>query len=93
MSSGNAKELRKATRAVVQEILPALLQSEVFSELYARLQKEMINVLTRVEGDIKADIAKMESRSRDVQQYIMNTVLADQAKAAAAQVPKGALDE
>lgn len=72
--SNHPKELRKAVRNVTQELLPELLKSEVFSGLYERLQKEMISKLQAMQEEINTTLQRMDSRSKDIQQFIMNQV-------------------
>ena len=78
--SNSPKDIRKQVRNVVQEILPELLQTEIFKELYTRLQKDMIKDLELIKNNVNEALTKMDSRSKDVQSFILNSVQAELAK-------------
>lgn len=80
MSDKNAKDIRKQVRNVVNEVLPSLLQTEVFSELYVKLQREMNARLDEIRRDVATALERMDSRSKDVQQYIINHVQMEMAR-------------
>lgn len=73
------KDMRKQLRNVTQEILPSLLQTEVFKDLYGNLQKEMLAKLNDIETHVKESLAKIDDRSKDVQSFIMSQVQAQMA--------------
>lgn len=76
MGNKNVKELRAQVRNVTQELLPELLQSEVFKDLYSRLQNEMLIKLTEIELNIKTVLGQIDDRSKNVQTFIMNQIQA-----------------
>lgn len=74
--SNSPKELRKALRNVVQEQLPDLIKKEIFLEMYTTLHKDMVDKMTKIEQQVRESLGAMDSRSKDVQDYIMRTVMA-----------------
>lgn len=74
MNNKEIKQVRGQVRQVTQELLPSLLQTEVFQGLYERLQKDMITRLEQISQDVKSQLSQMDSRSKDIQQFIMNQV-------------------
>lgn len=84
MSAGNAKDLRKQVRNVVQELIGPLLQTEVFQGLADKVQKNvqavLLTRLQQIDDELNATLKRMEDRSRDVQTFILNQVQAEAAK-------------
>lgn len=84
MSSGNAKDTRKQLRNVVQDLLPSLLQTEVFQGLYEKLhksvQKEVTAHLEAVARDVQEALKRIDHRSQDVQSFLINQVQANTIK-------------
>lgn len=82
MSDKNLKDIRKQIRNVVQELLPALLQTEVFQSLYSNLQAQNRIQLEGIEKNIKDTLKDMNDRSKDVQSFIMREIQAELSKSA-----------
>lgn len=93
MSSKNIKELRSQTRNVVQEILPALLKTEVFQGLAEaieqKLKTEMVQRLELIQTQVTESLEQMNNRSKDIQQFILNQVQSEMARNA----PKVVVEE
>ena len=70
--SNDAKVMRKQLRNITQDVLPELLRSEVFKGLYSQLEAEMKKELNRIHAEITDSILRIDERSRDIQQYLLN---------------------
>lgn len=60
MSQGNLKDLRKQLRNVAKELLPEILESELFLKVELKLRKEL---MLRLE--------QLDKRQADIQSYII----------------------
>ena len=84
MGDKQVKRERSQLRNVVQEILPALLQTEVFKGLYEKLQKEVnITLITRLaslELEVRDNLKNLSERQQDIQAFIMNQVQSEMAR-------------
>lgn len=80
MSGAQSKDIRKQVRNVTQELLPSLLQTEVFKDLYINLQKEMLLKLAEIEKDVKATLVRIDERSKNVNSFIMSQIQSEMAK-------------
>jgi hypothetical protein len=52
--------------------LPELLKSEVFTGLYQRLEAQNKRDLEALANEVRESLAKMDERSKDIQQYLLN---------------------
>jgi short-subunit dehydrogenase len=93
MNSQAAKAVRKQLRNVVQELLPALLQTEVFATLRGDVEKSLRETfgarLEAINDSIMAQLKTMDDRSQQVQQFIMNQIQAELARTA----PQAVVDQ
>lgn len=80
--SKDTKLIRGQVRQVVKETLPSLLQTEVFHEMYATLQKEMIAKLEYIHNDIQESLKRMNSKAQDVQAFMLNQMKSDMGRRA-----------
>jgi hypothetical protein len=81
MSTGNAKDIRKQLRNVIQENIAEILTHELAEGIRAHLAKDIRASLETIDANIRANLLRIEERSRDVQTYMMNTIQAANARA------------
>lgn len=79
--SSDQKELRKQLRNVVRGLLPETLTRELQDKITRTLQDAMTVRLNAIQKDIVAHLENMNSRSKDVQDFIMRQALASQTQA------------
>lgn len=66
----DAKLIRGQLRQIAKEVLPEVIQEQLF----VKLQEEMNARLNQISKDITATLAAIDSRSKDVQSYVMREV-------------------
>lgn len=67
------KDLRKQLRNVVQEELPNI----VTNELFTKLQEKNAERLEAISASVRKTLDDMDSRSKDVQNFIMRQMTSD----------------
>ncbi len=76
--STNAKDLRKQIRNVTQELLPEILTKELQTAVYAELKNHIEFKLRQIDDNIRASLAAMEARQKDVQGLLLREMTAKQ---------------
>lgn len=71
--SNKAKELRGQMRQVVKELYPEL----VTHELYGKLQGVIIDKLKELDAEIKSTLLRIDTRAKEVQDFVMRQVAQD----------------
>ncbi len=70
MNGKNVKLLRSQIRNVVQEILPEILTTDLFTNVSKEMHKRLDNVTVEVRETLK----NLDDRSKTVQDYIVRQV-------------------
>jgi ribosomal protein L9 len=66
----NPKELRKALRNVVQELLPQMLTVEMEKAIYKSLEAQ----IKQIEENAKSQLKEMQERQKDTLSYLIRQV-------------------
>lgn len=83
MSNKQAKNIRQEVRAAVAELLPQILNTE----LYNKLQLENRASLTEIQKMVTEVLTRIDNRQKDVQGMIMSQIAAVSAAASPAAAP------
>ena len=76
MSDKEAKRIRSQVRNVTKEIMPTILSEAIAQELYRKLSGEIHTRLVKIEEDVRATLKAIDSRQKDIQDYVMRTSVA-----------------
>jgi hypothetical protein len=74
MNGSAVKDLRKQIRNVVKEQLPELLRMELLKGIAEELRKDTATRLTMIESMVKTSLEKMDSRSAQIETYMINQI-------------------
>lgn len=74
MSGSAVKDLRKQIRNVIKEQLPELLRMEMTTAILEDVRRELGVRLTIIETMVKNNLEQMNTRSEQVQQYMINQI-------------------
>jgi len=72
MSGSAVKDMRKQIRNVIKEQLPELLRMELMKAIAEELRKDTATRLTMIENMVKTSLEKMDSRSAQIETYLIN---------------------
>jgi hypothetical protein len=76
MNTKEVKDIRKQLRNVAQEMAPAILSSEVGTQMYKQLMQAVEGKLKSLEVQIQDTLTKIDERSKDLQAYAMRQIAA-----------------
>lgn len=71
MGDKNAKEVRKQLRAIVEEILPSVLESAVLKEVLKKLHEENMSRMDKIDGHVAQVLGVVNERSKDMMGYLV----------------------
>lgn len=78
MSDKNRKELRKAIRPVVEDMLPQVVTEQLTTAMYQQLAGELQAKLQVIEQSIHTALREMAERQKDVQSMLIREMMANQ---------------
>jgi len=74
MNGSAVKDVRKQIRNVIKEQLPELMRTEMMKGIVEELRQDMATRLTMIETMVKTSLEKMDSKSAQVQTYLINQI-------------------
>jgi hypothetical protein len=72
MNGSGVKDIRKQIRNVVQDLLPEIMRMEIYKEIASEMRKDIATRLEVIETMVKNSLEKMDQRSMDVENYMIN---------------------
>lgn len=73
MSKSDAKVIRGAARTIIQEILTDELKASLLAEIEKRLEAKLTARLKGIEGFIDDAMKRIDTRSKEIQSFILRT--------------------